>query len=68
MGAVRRAIQSSSDGLRAVSKRYGINPKAVLPSRQSEPAPADLPTGPRAPRSMVLSPEDEAVMVAFHHH
>jgi len=26
-GVVRRAIQSSSDGLRTLSKRYGINPK-----------------------------------------
>jgi transposase len=28
-GVVRRAIQSSSDGLRALAKRYGINPKTV---------------------------------------
>jgi transposase len=28
-GVVRLAIQSSSDSLRALSKRYGINPKTV---------------------------------------
>ena len=28
-GGVRRAIQSSSDGLRALVKRYAINPKTV---------------------------------------
>jgi hypothetical protein len=28
-GGVRRAIQSSSDSLRALSKRYGINPKTA---------------------------------------
>jgi transposase len=28
-GVVRRAIQRSSDSLRALSKRYGINPKTV---------------------------------------
>jgi transposase len=29
MGVVRLAIQCSSDSLRALSKRYGINPKTV---------------------------------------
>jgi hypothetical protein len=28
-GVVRRAIQRSSDSLRALSKRYGINPKTA---------------------------------------
>ena len=28
-GIVRRAIQRNSDSLRALSKRYGINPKVV---------------------------------------
>jgi hypothetical protein len=28
-GVVRRAIQSSSDSLRTLSKRYGINPKTA---------------------------------------
>jgi transposase len=28
-GGVRRAIQRSSDSLRALAKRYGINPKTV---------------------------------------
>jgi hypothetical protein len=28
-GVVRRAIQRSSDSLRALAKRYGINPKTV---------------------------------------
>jgi hypothetical protein len=29
-GVVRRAIQRSSDSLRALAKRYGINPKTAL--------------------------------------
>jgi DNA-binding transcriptional regulator YhcF (GntR family) len=28
-GGIRRAIQSSSDSLRALAERYGINPKTV---------------------------------------
>ena len=29
--AIRRAIQNSQESLRALSKRYGINPKTVVP-------------------------------------
>jgi transposase-like protein len=58
---VRRAIQCSSDGLRALVKRYGINPKTVAKWKKRAGV-ADLPTGPRTPRSTVLSIEDEAVI------
>jgi RNA-directed DNA polymerase len=60
-GVVRRAIQRSSDSLRALSKRYGINPKTVAKWKKRTSV-ADLPTGPRTPRSTVLSIEDEAVI------
>jgi transposase InsO family protein len=66
-GVVRRAIQRSSDSLRALSKRYGINPKTVAKWKKRTSV-ADLPTGPRTPRSTVLSIEDEAVIVAFRRH
>jgi transposase InsO family protein len=66
-GVVRRAIQRSSDSLRALSKRYGINPKTVAKWKKRTSV-ADLPTGPRTPRSTVLSIEDEAVVVAFRRH
>jgi len=60
-GVVRRAIQRSSDSLRALSKRHGINPKTVAKWRKRTSV-ADLPTGPRTPRSTVLGVEDEAVI------
>jgi hypothetical protein len=60
-GVVRRAIQRSSDSLRALSKRYGINPKTA-PKWKKRTSVADLPTGPRTPRSTVLGVEDEAAV------
>src|SRR3954464_7753782 len=62
--AVRRAIQHSQESLRALAGRYGINPKTVAKWKKRSSA-ADLPTGPKEPRSTVLSVEDEAVIVAF---
>ncbi|MER8772968.1 IS481 family transposase [Mesorhizobium sp. M0960] len=62
--AVRRAIQHSQESLRGLAKRYGINQKTVAKWRERTSV-ADLPTGPREPRSTVLSPEEEAVIVAF---
>jgi hypothetical protein len=63
-GVVRLAIQRSSDSLRTLSKRYGINPKTA-PKWKKRTSVVDLPTG---PRSTVLSVEDEAVIVAFRRH
>lgn len=65
--AVRRAIQHSQASLRALSKRYGINQKTVAKWRQRTSV-ADQRTGPKDPRSTVLSAEDEAVVVAFRRH
>lgn len=62
--AVRRAIQHSQESLRTLSKRYGINQKTVAQWRNRSSV-ADLPTGPKEPRSTVLSIEEEAVIVAF---
>jgi hypothetical protein len=52
--AVRRAIQHSQASLRALAKRYGINPKTVA-KWQKRGSVADLLTGPREPKSTVLS-------------
>ena len=49
---IRRAIQHSQESLRALAKRYGINPKTVAKWRQRGSV-ADLPTGPKAPKSTV---------------
>ncbi len=65
--AVRRAIQYSQASLRTLSKRYGINQKAVAKWRQRTLV-ADQRMGPKDPRSTVLSHENEAVVIASHRH
>src|SRR5215468_3598223 len=65
--AVRRAIQHSQESLRALAKRYGINQKTVA-KWKARKAVADLRTGPKQPRSTVLTVEEEAVAVAFRRH
>ena len=65
--SVRRAIQDSQKSLRALSKRYGINPKTVAKWRKRGSV-EDIRTGPTEPRSTVLSKSDEAAIVAFRRH
>jgi transposase-like protein len=64
---IRRAIQHSQKSLRALAKHHGINQKTVAKWRKRRSV-ADLPTGPREPKSTVLSIEDEAIIVAFRRH
>jgi hypothetical protein len=59
--AVRRAIQHSQASLRALAERYGVKWR-----RRSSVA--DLPTGPKEPKSTVLSIAEEAIVVAFRRH
>ena len=65
--AIRRAIQHSQESLRALAKRHGINPKTVAKWKKRSSV-ADLPTGPKGPKSTVLSITDEAIVVAFRRH
>src|SRR4051795_9368692 len=65
--AVRRAIQHSQESLRVLARRHGINPKTVAKWKKRKSA-GDLPTGPKAPRSTVLTLAEEAVIVAFRRH
>jgi transposase InsO family protein len=65
--AVRRAIQHSQASLRTLAKRYGINPKTVAKWKRRNSV-ADQRTGPKEPRSTVLSLEEEAIVVAFRRH
>src|ERR1700733_12464319 len=51
--AVRRAIQHSQASLRALAKRYGINQKTVA-KWKGRTSVADVPTGPKEPKSTVL--------------
>jgi hypothetical protein len=50
-----------------LATRYGVNPKTILKWRKRSFV-ADLPTGPREPKSSVLSVEEEAIIVAFRRH
>ena len=65
--AVRRAIQHSQESLRTLSKHYGINQKTVAKWKKRSSV-VDLPTGPKAPRSTVVSIAEEAIIVAFRRH
>ena len=65
--AVRRAIQHSQASLRALAKRYGVNPKTIAKWKARKSV-VDLPTGPKEPRSTVLTVAEEAVVGAFRRH
>jgi len=65
--AVRRAIQHSQESLNKLAERHGINPKTVAKWRKREFV-HDAPMGPKKVRSTVLSPEEEAAVVAFRKH
>jgi transposase-like protein len=65
--AIRRAIQHSQESLRSLAQRYGVNPKTVAKWKKRA-AVTDLPTGPKDPKSTVLSVEEEAIILAFRRH
>jgi len=65
--AVRRTIQHSQESIRTLAGRYGINPKTVAKWKR-RCSTVDAPMGPKAPRSTVLSKEEEAIVVAFRKH
>jgi hypothetical protein len=53
--------------LRVLARRYGINPKTVAKWRKRNST-EDRKTGPKEPRSTVLSPEEETIILAFRRH
>lgn len=65
--AVRAAIQRSKATIAELAEKHGVNPKTVMKWRGREGV-EDLPMGPKEPRSTVLSPEEEALCVAFRKH
>jgi transposase InsO family protein len=65
--AIRAAIQRSKAPLQALAAQYGLNQKTVAKWRKRSFV-HDAPMGPKAPRSTVLSAEDEAVVVEFRRH
>src|SRR3712207_5657699 len=65
--AVRRAIQLRQESVRALARRYGISPTTVQKWRKRGTT-ADARMGPKEIRSTVLTPEEEAIVVAFRRH
>ena len=65
--AIRAAIQRSKAPLKELAARYGLNRKTVAKWRKRSFL-HDAPMGPKAPRSTVLTPEEEAIAIAFRKH
>src|SRR4249919_2907545 len=65
--AVRAAIQRSKASIQELSEHYDLNPKTVMKWKKRDFV-HDAPMGPKAPRSTVLSPEEEALIVTFRKH
>jgi len=65
--AIRAAIQRSQASTAALSRELGINPKTVAKWRKRETV-EDRKTGPKEPRSTILSEAEEAMVVAFRRH
>ncbi|GFE97417.1 hypothetical protein DmGdi_24900 [Gluconobacter sp. Gdi] len=63
--AVRAALQRSQALLAALIEELGINPPVKWWKRQTV---EDQKTGPKEPRSTVLSETDQAMIVAFRRH
>jgi hypothetical protein len=65
--AVRAAIQRSKAPLKELAARHGLNHKTVAKWRKRAFV-HDAPMGPKTVRSTVLTPEEEAIVVAFRRH
>lgn len=65
--AVRRAIQLRQESVRAAAKRYGVSPTTIQKWRDRETT-TDAAMGPKEPRSTTMTPEEEAIVVAFRRH
>jgi transposase-like protein len=65
--SVRRAIQNSEESIAKLADRYDINPKTVAKWKKRCHI-EDAPMGPKEARSTVLTPEEEAMIVAFRRH
>lgn len=65
--AVRAAIQRSQASLAQLSQELGVNPKTVAKWCKRATV-EDLKTGPKEPRSTVLTEAEEAMIVAFRRH
>ena len=65
--AVRRAIQLRQESVRVLAKRYSVSTTTVQKWRKRSTT-SDARMGPKEARSTVLTPEEEAIVVAFRRH
>ncbi len=65
--AVRRAIQHSQESLRAFARRYGVNTKTIA-RWKGRTLVYDERTGPKDPKPMGLTIEEEGINVTFRRH
>src|SRR5208283_3431511 len=56
---IRAELQASKESAHSLAARYDLNPKTVRKWRQRTTT-ADAPMGPKAPKSTVLTPAEEA--------
>ena len=61
---IRAELQASQESSRALAASYGLNQKTVRKWRKRTTT-ADAPMGPKVPKSTVLTPAEEAIVVAF---
>ena len=61
---LRAEFQASKESSRTLAARYGVNPKTVDKWRKRTGT-ADAPMGPKTPKSTVLTPAEEAIVVEF---
>ncbi len=57
---IRAELQASKESARSLAARYDLNPKTVRKWRQRTTT-TDAPMGPKAPKSTVLTPAEEAI-------
>src|SRR4051812_45164379 len=65
--AIRTAIQRSKAPLKEIAAQYGLNQKTVA-KRRKRAFVHDAQMGPKTPHSTVMSPEEEAIIIAFRKH
>ncbi|MGH6860781.1 MAG: IS481 family transposase, partial [Phyllobacterium sp.] len=61
---LRDELQAWQESTRSLATRYGLNPKTVAKWRKRTTT-TDTPMGPKTPKSTVLTPAEEAIVVAF---
>ena len=61
---IRAELQRSKESTRTLAARYQLNPKTVAKWRARQTT-TDAAMGPRDPRSTILSPAEEAIIVEF---